>query len=138
MSDDPAHLAGLRLRISQRHFIGRVRQSSLARARNTVIEPWVDVEHDLATIRAGAAIRVGNELRVNGRTYGVEASGTLYPIAGPGFQFLDRAAFKALGVYNQLGDSAEAEAVLQRMHGQTPASRRAALAAYHAGKQDDR
>jgi hypothetical protein len=137
MCDEPAYLLGLRLRISQRHFIGRVRQSSLARVRNTVIEPWVDVGGDLAAIGAGAAVRVENRLLVNGRTYGIEASGTLYPIAGPGFQFLDRAAFKALGVYNQLGDSAEAEAVLQRMHGQTPASRRAALAAYHAGKQDD-
>jgi hypothetical protein len=138
MSDDPTHFEGLRLRISQRHFIGRVRQSSLARDRNTVIEPWVDVGHDLATVRAGGAVRVENRLLVNSRVYGIEASGTLYPIAGPGFQFLDRAAFKALGVYNQLGDTAEAEAVLQRMHGQTAASRRAALAAYDAGKQGDR
>jgi hypothetical protein len=60
--------------------------------------------------------------------------GTLYPISGEGFHQLSRGAFKALGVYNQFGDSAQAAEILDRM-GATPADREAALAAWRAIKR---
>jgi hypothetical protein len=37
-----------------------------------------------------------NCYEVNGRSYGVEASGTVYPISGPGFVNLSRSEYKVL------------------------------------------
>ena len=69
--------------------------------RNTVIEPGVDVQADVAAINSGLAKRIGNTFEVKGRVYGVH-DGTLYPISGPGFQTLDRGGLKALGVFNKV------------------------------------
>jgi hypothetical protein len=107
---------------------------SVVRARNTVIEPWVDVDADIRAILEGNSIRSGADYIVGGRVYGVEESGTLFPRRGPGFIELDRASYKALGVYNVHGESARAEEILDLMHDQTPASRTAGLAAHRAGK----
>ena len=74
----------------------------------------VDVAGDVAAINAGRAERVAGNFLVNGRTYGAHG-GTLYPISGPGFTQLGRAAFKALGVFNKFGNSSQAATILNRM-----------------------
>jgi len=95
-----------------RHWLTRVTQRSLAKALNTVIEPWVDVAGDVAAIHSGQAIRVGERFLVNGRRYQQEATGRLYPVDGVGLHRLDRGAFRALGVYNEFGLSERAEEIL--------------------------
>ena len=97
-----------------RHYLAKVRQRTVARPMTTVIEPGVDVAADVAAIRAGQALRSGNEFVVNGRTYGIH-DGTLYPISGPGFHRLRRPAFKALGIANQFGDTVRAAELLDKM-----------------------
>jgi hypothetical protein len=99
----------------QRHFAARIRQSTRTKARNSVLESWVDVAADVEAINAGRAVRQSDRFVVNGRTYGVEPTGTLYPIAGPGVHRLSRGAFNALGVYNQFGRSPRAEEILELM-----------------------
>jgi hypothetical protein len=60
--------------------------------------PGTDVAKDLDDIAAGRATwnAERNCYEVNGRTYGVEASGTVYPISGPGFVNLSRSEYKVL------------------------------------------
>lgn len=115
----------------RRHLLARVNQRTVAKARNSVIESWVDVRADVAAINAGQATAQGETLIVNGRTYGVEANGTIYPIAGEGIHVLDRGAFKAVGVYNTVGQSPRAEAILDAM-GIGPEQRAQALTAWQA------
>lgn len=116
---------------SRRHQLARVNQRTVAKARNSVIESWVDVQADIDAINAGRAIAQGNMYTVNGRTYGVEPNGTNYPISGPGIHMLERGAFRALGVYNTCGRSERAEAILDAM-GIRPGERARALAAWRS------
>ena len=76
-------------------------------------------------------MRDGDRYVVNGRRYRMEATGRLFPIDGPGFHRLDRGAFKALGVYNQFGLSARAEAILDAQ-GMAVAARDQARIAWRA------
>ena len=103
-------------------------QRTLTKEVNTVIEPGVDVAGDVADINAGKATRVGENWVVNGRTYGVH-DGTLYPIEGPGFYKLTRGAFKALGVFNEFGNTPRAADILSKMKTSAP-DRAAALRVY--------
>ncbi len=103
-----------------RHYAQQVDQRTLAKDINSVIESRVDVKADIAAIRAGHA-RVGRtpggevSYTINGRTYGAHANGTLYPMQGDGIHVLDRGAFKALGVYNQVGNTPRAAQILDYM-----------------------
>jgi RHS repeat-associated protein len=99
---------------NKRHFAASVRMSSTAKNITTVIERGVDIAKDIEAINKGLARRIQGNFEINGRLYGVH-DGALYPISGPGFHSLDRGAFKALGVYNELGNTAEATAMLDRM-----------------------
>jgi hypothetical protein len=99
---------------ARRHRADDVTQRSLAKEKNTVIEPGVDVAGDVAAINRGSATRVNGNYSINGRVYG-EHKGTLYPLFGPGFHTLSRAAYKALGVYNAFGITPHAERILDRM-----------------------
>jgi hypothetical protein len=78
---------------------------------------------------------MGNTVTVNGRTYGIEPTATLYPISGPGFVFLDRGSYIALGFYNELGvtDLAEIRMDQARI---TPQSRENARAVLESGDLD--
>jgi len=87
-----------------------------------VIESWVDVGADVATINRGEAIQRADLLVANDRAYTLEPGGRLVPISGPGIHVLSRAAFHALGVYNTFGLTERAESILDRM--QTVASER--------------
>jgi hypothetical protein len=103
-----------------RHHANRVDQRTLAKDLNSVMEPRVDVSADIAAMKAGRA-QIGRtpngelSYSVNGRTYGAHSNGTLYPIQGDGIHVLDRGAFKALGVYNQFGDTSRAAQILDKM-----------------------
>jgi hypothetical protein len=108
-----------------RHRAANVKMKTVAKADNTVIEPGIDVASDVAAIRAGQVPRLRGQYTVNGRVYG-EHGGTLYPISGTGFHYLTRAQFKALGVYNEFGNTARAAEILNNM-GIAPADRAAAL-----------
>lgn len=80
-----------------------------------MVEPGVDVAGDVAAINAGKAARdVNGNWVVNGRTYGMHEGGTVFPIEGPGFHQLSRGGFKALGAYNEFGNSAESASWMTR------------------------
>ncbi len=112
-----------------RHFPKRVQQGKTrTKAQNTVIEPGVDVAGDVAAINAGLAKNVGENLVVNGRTYGVHPdTGRLFPISGPGFHQLNRGAHKALGIFNKFGETPKAHEILGKMHDVGEAEARQAL-----------
>jgi hypothetical protein len=102
---------------NKRHDLNNIRPSSPSKERNTVVLPGTDVAGDLDDIAAGRANWNAdrNRYEVNGRSYGVEASGTVYPISGPGFANLSRPEYKVL---KQLiasdGDIDAARAALRR------------------------
>jgi hypothetical protein len=103
---------------NRRHFLNRIHQKTPAKRQNSVVEPWVDVDGDLAAINSGQAQRQGDRYVINGRTYGVHREGqraTAVPMSGPGVHVLGRMAYKALGIYNDLGCTAPAEEILDRM-----------------------
>jgi hypothetical protein len=97
-----------------RHKAASVKMKTVAKTDNTVIEPGVDVAGDVAAIRGGKVPRIKGEYTANGRIYGAH-DGTLFPISGPGFHYLTRAQFKALGVYNEFGNTARAAEILENM-----------------------
>lgn len=110
---------------NKRHYLGSINQKTAAKDLNTVIAPSVDVAGDVAGIRSGQGTVQGNTISINGRTYGYH-DGVLYPMSGDGFYTLDRGAFKAIGVYNQFGNVARAETILDNM-GVDAATRQQAL-----------
>jgi filamentous hemagglutinin len=74
---------------------------------------------------------------VNGRTYGVEAGGTLFPMTGDGFIMLNRNAYKVLGILNKFGDTPRALEIieLQRPSAKfTDADIESGRQAWHAGQ----
>jgi hypothetical protein len=118
-----------------RHMLQKVRQTTVRKARNSVIAPWVDVQADLDAINRGEGVRQGNTFTVNGRTYGVEPNGTAFPMFGAGIHELDRGAYRALGVYNQFGNTPLAEQVLD-LERITSEQRRRALDAWQDRRGD--
>jgi hypothetical protein len=87
---------------------------------NTIIEPWVDVEADVAAINRGAATYANERYTINGRVYGVHAGRRLFPVSGAGFIQLSRTAYRILGVYNQFGDTPEAARIIGYMRNVPP------------------
>ena len=102
-----------------------------------MIESSVNVNADIAAIRGGSA-KSGNEdgvvtFTVNARTYGAHEDGVLFPMRGAGIHELDRGAFQALGVMNELkSDPAKAETILKKIK-TTDVQKAAAMAAFKAG-----
>ena len=129
-------------RPAARHTLKKVTQGSVAKEVNTVIEPRVDVAADVEAINAGNAqfSVTDNGVRtytVNGRTYGVEPNGTLYPMTGDGFIVLNRNAYKVLGIFNKFGDGARGAQIIELMRptaGITDADVEAARGAWRAGR----
>ena len=113
--------------LTNRHNASRINKDSAPKTKNTVILPGIDVQADLQAIREGRAMRDGPYYVVNGRYYGIHEGGRTYPVQGPGLMTLDRGAFRALGIYNSLGDTPAAEQQLDRA-GITQDQRRAARA----------
>jgi|GEM_PF-1192974 len=123
-----------------RHHAQKVNQSTFAKDINSVVEPRIDVNTDAIAIREGHAIigrTSGGEVSytVNGRTYGAHPNGTLYPIQGDGIHTLDRASFKALGVYNTFGNTPRAAEILKNMKGMDSAQQQKALSVWKTYQQ---
>ncbi|GLZ77523.1 hypothetical protein Afil01_23300 [Actinorhabdospora filicis] len=92
---------------NRRHHLNSVGRKSQVREENTVILPGTDVRGDLDAIRRGEAAWLPDRDRclVNGRLYGVEVPGTVYPDEGPGLVKLNRSEYKALkGLIEARGD----------------------------------
>lgn len=119
-------------RPADRHYFNCINQKSPPKDRNTVIMPWVDVARDVAAINRGEAIRQGDRYTVHGRVYGLEPSGTLFPIDGDGFVQLSRGAYAALGAFRTLGFTAQTERIVARMHNVGPDERADAVAVIRA------
>ncbi|WP_438486223.1 WXG100 family type VII secretion target [Streptomyces sp. S186] len=82
-----------------RHTMGGVKNGEV-KAENSLILPEYRhvVNNDIAEIAAGNAKwdHVSQRYEINGRTYGVEDSGTVFPGSGPGIVNLDRIEYDAL------------------------------------------
>ncbi len=124
-------------RPNDRHYYNRIKQNTKASKLDTVMDPRVDVSGDVAAINRGEAIRRGDTDTFRGRSYVLEATGTLSPRDGDGFYVLTRGAFRALGVYKTFGDSERADAILDNMHNVGPAERNAAMAVVRAITGED-
>jgi hypothetical protein len=83
---------------NNRHNLSSIRPKNPARDKNTVVLPGTDMAGDLADIFAGRGTWSDKTSRyeVNGRTYGVESTGTVFPESGPGFVNLSRSQYKVL------------------------------------------
>jgi RHS repeat-associated protein len=94
--------------VSKRHRGINVGQKSLARNVNTVYDETVNVAKDRQIINSGNASLVdpidGNRVYqlTNGRKY-IVMNDELVPLSGPGIYTLNRAQYKILGTYNELG-----------------------------------
>ncbi len=97
---------------AERHHLNRLKLNTHRKAKNTVILPGTDVEADLQAIREGKAMRDGPYYVAGDRYYELHEGGRLYPVQGPGFVLLDRGAFRALCILNALGDTPEAQRML--------------------------
>jgi hypothetical protein len=83
---------------NNRHNLNNIRPKSPAKDKNTVVLPGTDVAGDLADISAGRAkwVEETSRYEINGRTYAVESTGTVFPDSGPGFVNLSRSEYKVL------------------------------------------
>lgn len=75
-------------------------KSGEVKAENSLILPEYRqaVDKDIAGIAAGKAKwdHVSQRYEINGRTYGIEDTGTVFPDSGPGIVSLDRVEYDAL------------------------------------------
>ena len=117
-----------------RHILTRVRRSTRRKNRNAVVDPTVDLQADIDVINSGRATRSGNLWDVSGRTYHVDATGHAWPVSGAGVYSLDRGAFLALGIYNELGLTEMAESLLD-YEGVVETARAEARRVWQAGRE---
>lgn len=102
---------------NNRHDLNRIGPKNPTKAKNTVVLPGTDVAKDLDDLAAGRGTwnPTTNRWEVNGRTYGVEPNGTVYPVDGPGFVNLSRSEYKVLKqLIAAKGDVAAARTALGR------------------------
>ena len=62
---------------------------------------------DVEAINLGQAERVGSDFKINGRVYGIESNGTLFPRSGDGIVQMNRGSYWALQTMIQFGDDPE-------------------------------
>ncbi len=113
-----------------RHSLNSIRPSSPAKEKNTIVLPGTDVSADLADISAGRATWMpdSNRYEVNGRSYAMESTGTVFPVSGPGFVNLSRSEYKVLKqLIGNDGDISAAQAALRRDPSVSDADWRSAL-----------
>jgi hypothetical protein len=113
-----------------RHNLNSIRPSNPAKDKNTVVLPGTDVAADLADISAGRGEwnAESNRYGVNGRSYAVESTGTVFPVSGPGLVNLSRPEYKVLKqLIGADGDVDAARAALRRDPSVSDADWRSAL-----------
>lgn len=107
-----------------RHKLDQIRPNSHVNKTNTIVLPGTDTAGDIAAIQRGEAHWNPTSQRYelpNGRSYGVESSGTVFPVSGPGLEVLGRAEYKAVKEFVRAdGDVVAAGAAMAR----DPCSRR--------------
>jgi hypothetical protein len=83
---------------NNRHNLNNIRPKSPAKDKNTVVLPGTDVAGDLEGISAGRGrwVEETSRYEINGRTYAVESTGTVFPDSGPGLVNLSRSEYKVL------------------------------------------
>jgi len=83
---------------NNRHNLNNIRSKSPAKEKNTVVLPGTDVAGDLEGISAGRGrwVEETSRYEINGRTYAVESTGTVFPDSGPGLVNLSRSEYKVL------------------------------------------
>ncbi len=92
---------------NDRHLLNRITPKMPKKPENSVILPHVDVRADVDAINLGQAERVGSDFKVNGRTYGIESNGTLFPRSGEGIVQMDRGSYWALQTMIHFGSDPE-------------------------------
>ncbi|MFE1358176.1 ICP22 family protein [Streptomyces harbinensis] len=99
-TDIPGPARGLELREPHpRHTFSGVKSGEVKAQNSLVLPEFVSaVRADIGEIAAGNAHFDSTKQRyeVNGRTYGIEPSGTVFPASGPGIIELDRVEYDAL------------------------------------------
>lgn len=105
-------------RPSARHALNRIDSRASPKDLNTVAMPEVDVAADIEAIRRGQARWNRQTQRYelpNGRIYGVEGAGTVFPVSGPGLVRLSRGEYQALLHYIRAGGNRQrAETAMAR------------------------
>ncbi len=72
--------------------------------RTSMFDNTVDVASDMAEMNAGNFTPAGDNVVVNGRTYGMHAeTGRTYPISGPGIHQFSRGEHQFLKKLNEVG-----------------------------------
>ena len=84
---------------NNRHFLSGVKSGEVKDPSSVVLRGYEsEVRQDIPQIAAGRATYDADidRYRINGRSYGVESSGTVFPDSGVGIAKLDRNAYAAL------------------------------------------
>lgn len=117
-----------------RHLLTRIRRTTRRKQRNAVVDSTVDMQADIDAINRGDGIRDGSRWTIHGRTYAVDATGHSWPVEGAGIYPLDRGAFLALAIYNEFGETATAERILD-LEGIAAAARAEARRVWQIGRE---
>lgn len=89
------------LKPNRRHDPCKTKGSDQTKEENSMFDPDVDVSGDIPAMNAGNFTRAGEDIVVNGRTYGWHPeTGTTYPKSGPGIVKMDRAQHQLLKQLN--------------------------------------
>lgn len=92
------------LKPNRRHNPCITRGKDFSKKENTMFDPNVDFSQDLIELEKGNFKFDGDNLIVNGRTYGMHSeTGTIYPISGPGLIPFDSVEHKFVKDLNTMG-----------------------------------
>lgn len=101
--------------ISKRHFLDKIKIKMNRENENTVVLPGTDTARDIQGIANGEATWNPNTNRyeINGRTYGMEPNGTVFPDSGPGFVKLTKQQYIIL---QHMMDTGSVDGAYQRTY----------------------
>ena len=86
-----ARLTRTAVKPNKRHDPCKTKGNDPTKDQNSMLDPAVDVNADMAAMNAGNFTRAGEDILVNGRTYGWHPdTGVTFPKSGPGVVQLDR------------------------------------------------
>lgn len=100
--------------LAKRHNLNSITSKSIAKDKNTIIMPDVDVKKDVEYIKKGLYNKVNDAYVINNRTYGHHGD-RFYPIEGNGFITLDRGQYRALQYLIKNGENDKATTIFKNM-----------------------